>query len=84
MIDLHMPDDAVDFKKVIGQNLRTLRRAAQLTQDQLADQLPHPITRKRIGDWETGRYKPNDRYLTLLADALAVDVYDFYRHPAES
>ena len=70
-----------DTKKVIGDNLRALRLARNLTQGALAAQLPRTVTRARISDWEHGLYRPSDRYVELLAKALGVDVSRFYQLP---
>ena len=47
------------------QNLRRARKAAGLTQQQLADRLH--VTRQSVSSWELGRTEPDLQTLTELA-----------------
>lgn len=57
-----------EFKTV----LKKLRKAANLTQEQLADALG--ITRSRLGMYETGQREPDFETLEAIADYFNVDI----------
>lgn len=57
-----------------GQRIRTLRTQKGLSQQQLADLMY--VTRKTIGNWESGNRLPDISMLTRLARQLGVDVYE--------
>ena len=57
-----------EFKTV----LKSLRKAANMTQEQLADALH--ITRSRIGMYETGQREPDFETLEAIADFFNVDI----------
>ena len=49
--------------------LGTLRKAAGLTQQQLADHMG--VSRSTVAMWETGENAPSSKYLLELAKALS-------------
>ena len=53
------------------QNLRLARKAAGLTQQQLADRLH--VTRQSVSSWELGRTEPDLQTLTELAEVFETD-----------
>ena len=53
------------------QNLRRARKAAGLTQQQLADRLH--VTRQSVSSWELGRTEPDLQTLTELAEVFETD-----------
>lgn len=53
------------------QNLRRARKAAGLTQHQLADRLH--VTRQSVSSWELGRTEPDLQTLTELAEVFGTD-----------
>ena len=55
----------------VAKNLKELRMAAGLTQDQLAETLH--VTRQAVSSWETGRSEPDLDTLAALAEALGAD-----------
>ncbi len=55
-------------------NLKRLRRAAGLKQEDLAEKLN--VTRQTVSGWETGRRQPDLDTLKLLAEALDADVHE--------
>lgn len=54
-------------------HLVALRRAAGLTQSELAALIGSPSRELRVGEWERGEAQPHPRYLARLAAALDVD-----------
>ena len=56
----------------IGKNIRKIRRARGLTQDELAEKLF--ITRQTISGWENGRTQPDIDTLTQLAGVFDVSI----------
>jgi len=56
----------------ISKNIRYLRVAKQLSQEQLAEQLN--ITRSRVGSYEEGRSEPNIETLILLSNYFKIPV----------
>lgn len=55
-------------------NLKRLRKAAGLKQEELAEKLN--VTRQTVSGWETGRRQPDLDTLKDLAAALDADVYE--------
>ena len=51
----------------VSKNLKEIRRAKGLTQDQLAEALH--VTRQAVSSWETGRSEPDIETLLALATA---------------
>lgn len=69
----------------IGKNIRKIRRARGLTQDELAEKLF--ITRQTISGWENGRTQPGLDVLGELADALEcspLDIIGSRKRPTRS
>ncbi|HBA37453.1 MAG TPA: hypothetical protein DCY94_01890, partial [Firmicutes bacterium] len=68
----------MDFKNIdpvrTGKFIRILRKAHNLTQDQLGEKLF--ITRKAVSKWETGRACPSIDMLKLLSETLGVSLED--------
>ena len=56
----------------VAENLKTLRTAAGLTQEELAARLS--VTRQAVSSWETGRSEPDIDTLLAIAEALDTDV----------
>lgn len=56
----------------IAKNIRTLRTAKHLTQDELAEKLF--VTRQTISNYETGKSRPDVEMLARIAEALETDV----------
>ena len=54
----------------IAKNIRRLRTAQNMTQDQLAEALH--VTRQTVSNYETGRSRPDADTLVLLAQVLEV------------
>ena len=52
----------------VSKNLKEIRQAKGLTQDQLAEALH--VTRQAVSSWETGRSEPDIETLLALAEAL--------------
>ena len=57
-----------------GQRIRTLRAEKDLTQQQLADMMF--VSRKTIGNWESGIRLPDISMLSRLARCLDVETYE--------
>ncbi len=55
----------------VSKNLKEIRQAKGLTQDQLAEALH--VTRQAVSNWETGRSEPDIETLLALAEALDTD-----------
>jgi transcriptional regulator with XRE-family HTH domain len=65
---------ADDLTKQVGEKIRTLRRAAGLTQDELAAQAE--ISGKHLGEIERGNDNVSLEYLERLAIALGVEPFE--------
>lgn len=61
----------------VGRNIKARRKAAGLTQHDLAVALGRG-DQMTVSRWERGEHKPSDDYLLLLADVLACVPADFY------
>ena len=57
-----------------GQRIRTMRMEKNLTQQQLADMMF--VSRKTIGNWESGNRLPDISMLSRLASHLGVETYE--------
>ncbi len=57
-----------------GQRIRTLRMEKNLTQQELADRMY--VSRKTIGNWESGNRLPDISMLSRLAVNLDVETYE--------
>lgn len=53
-------------------NLKRLRLARTMTQDELAEKLH--VVRQTVSSWETGKTTPDVETLTAIAEALEVDI----------
>ena len=62
----------VQKSSVVGDCIRTERRRAGLSQDQLAERLH--VTRQTISNWEGGKSLPDIESLKALAEALCVPI----------
>ncbi|HEU4963984.1 MAG TPA: tetratricopeptide repeat protein [Bacilli bacterium] len=62
----------------VGQRIRELRKAAHLTQQELADGV---VTRSYISQIEKGMIQPSYDTLEKLANKLSVPVEDFFKEP---
>jgi transcriptional regulator with XRE-family HTH domain len=67
----------MEFRAKFGRTLRDLRRGARLTQEQLAEACGFE-GQSRIGNYERGRGLPDIPDLLKLAQALHVDVCEFF------
>ena len=56
----------------IGKNIRDLRQARNMTQDDLAERLF--VTRQTVSNYETGRTKPDVDMLVRIAEVLEIDI----------
>jgi transcriptional regulator with XRE-family HTH domain len=64
------------FATTIGQNIRAARKAAGMTQRQLANKLDtDPVL---VSKWERARHRPNDENLFALARECGVEPSWFY------
>ena len=63
------------------EGLKFYRSRANMTQEQLADQLG--VTRAAVGMWEIGRSWPSAALLPQMADLLLCSIDDLY-HPPEN
>jgi DNA-binding XRE family transcriptional regulator len=62
------------WKEFIGEKIRELRKGANLTQEQLAEN--SGIPQSHISRIESGRHSPSHKTLTRIAKALGVSVGD--------
>ena len=58
-------------------NIRELRKAAGLTQSQLAEKVG--VAQATVAEWERGDYFPSAQKLPSIAEALDCTVGDLYR-----
>ena len=65
-----------ELNKLIGFNLRTLRRATKMTQEQLAERLA--VSVGMIAKWETGAKGVGKKVLLKLCAVFDVKPYVFY------
>lgn len=64
----------------ISEKLTSLRKARNLTQEELAEKLD--VSRQSVSKWETGQCVPDADKLTMLSDIFNVSV-DFLLKPSE-
>lgn len=64
----HLPDGTVLTEDLLAVRLRQLRKQAGLSQKALAERLG--ISGPAIAQWETGRHRPDTRWLPKLASLL--------------
>lgn len=62
--------------------IRKLRKAAGLTQAQLAEKVG--VAQATVADWESDEYRPRASILPALATALGCTVNDLYRTDTEN
>jgi len=72
-----MPSAALDMRKLVGRNAARLRKAAGLTQEQLAER--SGFRQQYISDLERGRCNPTVVTLYELAGALGVSHVELVR-----
>ena len=66
-----------DLKVTVAENVRSARKAAGLTQRELAGRV-NDVDALAVSRWERGTSIPNPTNLAALADALGRDVGWFY------
>lgn len=64
----------IKYTDSFSENLKTLRKFKNLSQDKLADELN--LSRSLIGMWESGQRKPSFETLELLADFFNIRIDD--------
>jgi transcriptional regulator with XRE-family HTH domain len=64
----------VDWRSIVGANVRRYRRARSLTQEQLAFEAKLDLT--YIGGIERGRRNPSLLAMARIADALGVELIE--------
>lgn len=65
-----------NIKVLLGQKIREIRKARNLTQEQLAEKID--IGTPNISYFETGKFSPSIETLEKIAKALNVEVYELY------
>lgn len=65
-----------DWRKIVGSNVRALRIAKGLTQEELAFEADLDLT--YVGGIERGKRNPSLLVMVRLASALSVHVVDFF------
>ena len=66
----------MDLKKYIGNQIKTFRKSAGFTQDELAKRLN--TTKQTISRYEKGDRKANQDMLFELCDIFGVSIDDFF------
>ena len=69
----------LNWRAIVGANVRRARQKAGLTQEQVALQADIDLT--YMGGIERGRRNPTVLVLVRLADALGVDPTELLKHP---
>lgn len=67
-----VPEHVVAYRRAVGERIRQARRAAGLTQEQLAEHTD--LSRNTIGNTERGTYSPRLDSLAMIATAVRVPV----------
>ena len=67
----------MSWEKIVGRNIRRLRKERGLTQEQLADQAG--MAMRYLSGVERGEENPTLRFLAKLADALGVPLADLLK-----
>jgi len=75
------PEWILERRTRLGHRIATLRRAAGLSQDKVAERTG--MDRRSIQRYEAGARDPRFADLLLTADALGVSVEDLVRWPAD-
>lgn len=70
-----------NLKALLGNRIRELRKKKNITQEQLAEQIG--IGTPNISYFETGKYAPTLETLAKIANALDVNIYEFYMFKKE-
>jgi transcriptional regulator with XRE-family HTH domain len=68
----------LDWRAIVGANVRRARQKAGLTQEQVALQADIDLT--YVGGIERGRRNPSVLVLARIADALGAEPADLLRH----
>lgn len=68
-----------EIRLIWGNNLREARKAADLTQAELAELLG--TTQQAIAKWETGKSVPRDETRWRLASELGVPAHELFPAP---
>lgn len=68
-----------DSKRLIGERIGMLRRARNLTQQELAEKVG--LDTRHISRLETGKYYPSLDSLELMARVLNVELREFFEFP---
>lgn len=66
----------------IGKNIRDLREAAGLKQEELAEKLF--VTRQTVSNYETGKTRPDVEMIGALAEVLGTDANTVFYGPTDS
>ena len=66
-----------DLKKLLGNRIKTIRKARKLTQEQLAEYVN--IGTPNISYIENGKFAPSIDTLQKIAQALKVEPYELYK-----
>lgn len=72
-----LPEWAITRRRELGERLVATRRAAGLSQDQLADRVG--VERRTIQRYESGERDPRYTDLLLIANALGAPLADLVR-----
>lgn len=72
----------MEWEAIVGANIRRLRKAKGLTQEQLAHEAE--IAMRYIAGVERGEENPSLRYLVKIAEALEVEPVDLWRRDREA
>ncbi|MFJ8301615.1 helix-turn-helix domain-containing protein [Streptomyces sp. NPDC094447] len=72
-----VPGWVIDQRRALGENIIRFRRAAALSQDQLADHIGKE--RRSVQRYERGERDPTFSDLALIAHALHVDLEELVR-----
>ena len=68
-------------RKLIGARIKELRRQAGLTQEALAERVG--LDSRHLSRLEVGRHFPSLQTLELIANALNVQLVEFFQFPGE-
>lgn len=66
-----------DIKKLLGKRIKTIRKARNLTQEQLAELVN--IAPPNISYIENGKFAPSIETLQKISNALNVEPYELYK-----
>lgn len=72
----------MDIRAVVGLNVLRIRRERSLSQEELS--FRSGLTRAYLSGLEAGRRNPTIVSLSKIADALGVDVQDFFHSSTRS